>query len=139
MGITRKTTNTMAQDRFIEEYLANGGFKLKACKKLNIAYSQVKVWFATDAAFCERVKEAESHWMDAIRSALMKRAMEKSDTAAFFFLKAHDPETYDDNVRSLKWQAEKNLLPDQTATLTVNLYSGSIPDGVGPDSEDGGA
>lgn len=108
-----RKTNLLAQEQFIAEYLANGGVKLRAANKLKISYSQVKKWFVDDEEFKARIAEAESQWMDGIRAALMKRAMEKSDTAAIFLLKAHDPEQYDDNIRKAKYLNEHGFVdPD---------------------------
>ena len=74
--------------------------------------------------FRERLAEVESEWFDSIRAALMKRAIEKSDQAAFFFLKSKDPEQYDDNIRKAKWLADRGLVETQLMPVQVELVRG---------------
>lgn len=127
-----RTPNKLARDKFIEEYIANGGIKLKAAKKLGLAYSNVKSWFS-EPEFIEQVAKAEEQWFDAIRAALMRRAIEKSDMAAFFLMKAHDPENYDDNIRRIKYLHQKGI-PDPDAERPIQVVLLRDDDPISTDS-----
>ena len=124
-----RTPNRLKQEQYIAAYIACGGVKLRAAKKVGAAYSNVKLWFEQDEWFKQRIEEAESEWLDGIRAALMKRAIEKSDTAAFFFLKAKYPEIYDDDVRKAKWLAERGIQnPDIQIPVRAILVRDELPE-----------
>ncbi len=116
------------QDKFIAEYVANGGVKLRATTKLGIDYKNACRWFK-DPEFVERLTEAEDHWYESLKAALLNRALTKSDQAAFFLLKSKFPEVYDDNVRKAKWLDERGMTdPDSTVDINVNLIQGPLPE-----------
>jgi hypothetical protein len=126
----------LLQKKFIEHYLACGGVKLHAAKKADIAYSTVRKWFKEDAEFVKEIEEIEEQWIDGIRAALMKRAMTKSDQAAFFLMKSYEPELYDDNIRKLKYAKEHNIDdPDKPQRLVVQLISDPAPKDVPPEPD----
>lgn len=117
----RKRPNHLAQERFIASYVANNGVKLTAAKEADIGYSTVMEWFH-DEDFCARVKMAEEIWVDEIKAALRERAKSKSDQAAFFLLKAKEPETYDDRTRHAKWCNDHGV-QDPEAALRPIVYN----------------
>ena len=98
--------NKTRQARYIQSHLACYGVKREASRKSGIPLSTIMSWFANDDAFCAEVKEAEDQLYEELFASGIKRAKEKSDTLAIFFLKARYPELYDDNYRKIQW--EKN-------------------------------
>lgn len=100
-----KRINKIKQTEWIQEYVTNGGYKRRAAEKVKVSYSTVKLWLQ-NAEFKEQVEEAEECWFEELRSAMMARAIEKSDNLAMFFMKARDPERYDDNVRKRRFLDE---------------------------------
>lgn len=125
-----RKTPVLLQDQYIAEHILNGGVKIRAARKLQIPWSTLMGWFKDDEDFRARVEQAESEWYDDIRSCLMDRAKEKSDQAAFFFLKARFPETYDDEVRRAKYMAENNIASPDAAPVQVILVRDEPPEGV---------
>jgi len=124
-----KKPNTARQDAFLVEYVASGHNRARAARKLKIPYNTVRKWFEQDEEFQRRVAEVNDEWHDLLRASLFKRAVEKSDNAAFFFLKAYDPEMYDDNVRRLKYLKDNQIAdPDSRQPVTINLVRGDEPE-----------
>jgi hypothetical protein len=125
----RKTPNRLKQEEFVTEYFANGGRKRQAGEKLGIGWTTVKTWFATDPVFKEMVEDFKESWRDNLRAVALKRATEKSDTALIFMLKALDPEMYDDNIRKLRWLADRGMKdPDAIPTISAVLIRGDGPE-----------
>lgn len=63
------------------------------------------MWFKNED-FVFAVNEAEDEWYEVLRASLYKRAVEKSDVLGMFFMKARQPEIYDDNYRARKLKTE---------------------------------
>lgn len=122
-----KKVNVVAQDLFIQSYIANGGKKIQACKKAGIPYSTYKNWLK-DPAFLERMDEARVHHVEELAHYGLQRAKEKSDTLYIFHMKALDPERFDDNIRKAKWLAENGIQdPDAQGPVTVVLMRDEEP------------
>lgn len=113
--------NKERQDAFITEFIANGLRKKAAADATGNGWSTVKEWFQFDEDFNQRVQDAKAEWLDNLRAAALKRAIQKSDTLMIFLMKSLDPECYDDNVRRAKWLAENNI-QDPDAQGPVNVY-----------------
>ena len=125
-----RKTPVLLQDQYIAEHIQCGGVKIRAARKLGIPWSTLMNWFRDDEDFRARVEQAESEWYDDIRACLMERAKEKSDQAAFFFLKARYPETYDDEVRRAKWHNETGTQSPDAAPVQVYLVRDDAPEEV---------
>ena len=101
-----RKSSKIKQDKYIAEYVSNGGVKKHAAKKLKIPYQTVIYWHNNDKEFNERLDAEKSIWYEALKASMMKRAMQKSDTLGIFFLKAEFPEKYDDFVRRNRFMDE---------------------------------
>lgn len=123
-----KKANSVAQDMFIQEYFSNGGRKKAAADKLEIGWSTVKNWFQNDEDFRNRVDEFRDVWRDNLRAVAFKRASEKSDNLLMFLLKSLEPETYDDNLRAIKWRQQQGMGgADGLTPLRVTLVTEPEP------------
>lgn len=105
MGRVKGESNKLRQEAYIAAYIDCKGVKSQAAKKSGVPRDTAGYWFENED-FRRRIKEAEEVWYDELKASLLKRATDKSDTLGIFFLKAHDPETYDDNIRAKRFLEE---------------------------------
>jgi len=120
---------TPRQHKFICEYVSNGGNKTRACKAVGMSRGTIYLWLA-DEDFKAELEEAEASFADEILVALRARAIEKSDMASFFLLKAFDPTMYDDNVRNRKYIEDmaREIVDEVFVQAEVIPQAETVPD-----------
>lgn len=102
--MTNKTSLTQKQKKFLEYYLESGEKKSSGIRA-GVTPPTVHNWFKKQY-FLDALEEAQTDYLLDLRAAAMKRAREKSDTLAIFFLKAARPELYDDAIRKMLLERE---------------------------------
>ena len=134
-----KYPNDVLQTRFLAAYLAHHGHIGRACKEVGVHRNTVLDW-RKKPTFRVKLTDAIKELEETLFAAAISRALEKSDVLMMFTLKTLNPERYDDNIRKAKWEAKRLAkAPGETpSSVTVNLYSGPVPPGVGPDPMDDG-
>jgi hypothetical protein len=100
------------------------GMRADAAKQAKIPISTVNMWFRQDEKFIADMSQALIDLATDLKVAGLTRAMKKSDTLTCFFLKAHDPETYDDQIRRLKWLKDNEMKDPDNQPSTILLIRG---------------
>lgn len=115
---------------YIAMYLEKKGIRTYAARELGIPYPTVRKWFK-DPKFLEQLAEVQDEFNDLVIQGLRNRAETKSDTAAFGYLKAMDPEKWDDNIRKAKWLKEHGMTdPDAQVPQQVILIREPEPERI---------
>lgn len=135
-----KPVNKELQDIFIETFYKNNGRVLKTCAEVGVSRQTWSNWQKMPD-FIERLEEARARWVEDLRTALWGRAQEKSDMLGIFFLKAFDPEMYDDNIRKLRYMRDHGIdeIPREIKISYIDANSVSAPEVGGELSFDDGS
>ena len=122
MGRIPERRNQSAQANYIKAHLECGGVRSRAAEKAGVPIQTVYRWFQRDKKFLEKIQQAEKQLFEMLIATGIQRALNKSDTLLMFFLKSHEPERFDDNIRKAKWLAEHNLTdPDNQPANIENV------------------
>ena len=89
----RPETTAAYKKRFLEK-LAQGNAPRIAAKLANISRPTIYNWKRDDQEFSAAWEDAVETGLDKVETALFKRAIKNSDTAAIAYLKAYRPERY---------------------------------------------
>ena len=107
----RPETTAAYKKRFLQK-LAEGNAPRIAAKLANISRPTIYNWKCDDQEFSTAWEDAVETGVDKVETALVKRAIKNSDTAAIAYLKAYRPERY----------ARKDLVEPRTnVTLQITL------------------
>ena len=107
-GRPRRKETDIIQQTYIAEYIKCLGRKALAARNIGISIETVYKW-KLDPNFQAKLEAAEEEWYDMLKASLMKRAMEKSDLAAFAILSAREPEKYDQAIRKAMWLSRNGV------------------------------
>ncbi len=91
--------------RYIQAYFDCDGVMRRAAKKAKIGYDTARRLHA-DPSFQEQIDELERIRIEDLEEIGILRARAKSDVLLIFFLKAFNPEKYDDNIRKKRFMDE---------------------------------
>ena len=89
------------QKAYAEYYVAEPVTKKEAAEHVGIVPQTASNWFKLDI-FNAYIADLEECRLRLLEQALRARAVKKSDMLGIFFMKAADPEQYDDNIRKLR-------------------------------------
>src|SRR5215472_13409819 len=125
-----RTCRTPKKRRVFLAALADGASIFRACQAAGFSRSRAYAWRAEDPDFSDAWNQAVDDGTDRLEDALFARAIETSDVAAIFLLKARRPQyrdrastavaLSDDDLTALRHARELREMSDEEKSAAID-------------------